>query len=89
MTDNPDSEDLPKVVASVMVMVPQLAIKTGWAYLKMRKRAHKMSRQLEQQFVAGGIPSEYAAKLAEQFGDDLSFRRIVRDMNVPFGAMRR
>jgi len=89
MTDNPNSEDLPKIVASVIAMMPPLVFKTGLAYLSMRKRAHKVSRKLEKQLVADGIPSEYAGKLAEQFASDLSIRRIMRDTNGPFSGMLR
>jgi len=89
MTEDTNSEDLPKIVASVMVMVPPIVFKTGWAFLKMRRRAHKVSRQLERQMVANGIPSEYAGRLAEQFETDLSIRKIVREMDVPFGNPRK
>jgi len=78
MTDNESSQDLPTIVASVMVAIPPLVFRTGWAYLRMKKRAQKVSIQLERQFVSGGIPSEYAEKLAEQFETELSLRTLVK-----------
>lgn len=89
MTDNEGSQDLPTIVASVMVTIPNLVFRTGWAYLRMKKRAQKVSRQLERQFVSGGIPSEYAEKLAGQFETDLSIRRMFTGMGFPFGGERR
>jgi len=84
MTDKQSSQDLPEIVASVMVTIPPLVFRTGWAYLKMRKRAQKISRQLERQFVSGGIPSEYAEKLAEQFETELSLRSLVKGVGGRF-----
>jgi len=84
MTDNESSQDLPTIVASVMVTIPPLVFRTGWAYLKMRKRAQKISRRLEQQFVSGGIPLEYAEKLAEQFETELSLRSLVKGVGGRF-----
>jgi len=89
MTDKQSSEDLPTIVASVMVTIPPLVFRTGWAYLRMRKRAHKISRKLELEFVSSGIPPEYAERLAEQYAADLSIRSILQRMDVPFGGVWR
>lgn len=86
MTDNEQTQDLPEIVAAVIAMVPPLVLRTGWAYLKMRKRAQKVSKQLERQFIEGGIPSEYAGRLAEQFESDMSLTKMIRRMDRPFGG---
>jgi len=89
MTDNETSRDLPKIMASVMATVPTLVFRTGWAYLRMKKRAQKASKQIEREFVSGGIPPEYAEKLAEQYASDLSVRKMMRGVDIPFFDARR
>jgi len=86
MPDKQSSRDLPEIVASVIVSIPPLVFRTGWAYLRMRKRAHEMSKQLELELVSGGIPPEYAGRLAEQYATDLSISKMIRKMDVPFGG---
>jgi hypothetical protein len=86
MVENESSEDLPKIVASVVATIPPLVFRTGWAYLRMKKRAQRMSKQLEREFVSNGIPPEYAERLAEQYATELSIRRIFRKMEIPFGG---
>jgi len=89
MTGDGESEDLPTIVASVIAMVPPLVFRTGFAYLKMKKRAQKMAKKIETELVSSGMPPEYAERLAEQYATDLSLRRMLRSMDVPFGGMRR
>lgn len=89
MRETKDSEDLPKIVASVIATIPPLVLRTGAAYLKMRKRAQRASKRMEQELVSGGIPAEYAERLATQFATDLSVRRMIQSMDVPFGGTRR
>jgi hypothetical protein len=89
MTDKEGSQDLPTIVASVMVTIPPLVFRTGWAYLRMRKHAQKASKKLELEFVSNGIPPEYAERLAEQYATDLSIKTMIRQMDLPFrGAWR-
>jgi len=89
MTDDKTPEDLPTIVASVMAMVPPLVFRTGVAYLKMKKRAQKMAKKIETELVSSGMPPKYAERLAEQYASDLSIRRMLRSMDIPFGSMRR
>jgi len=89
MTEKGNLEELPKIVASVMSTVPTLVLRSGWAYLRMKKRAQRASKQIEREFVSGGIPPEFAEKLAEQFASDLSVRRMIRQIDIPFFDAKR
>lgn len=89
MTDKESSEDIPKIVASVMSAVPTLVIRTGWAYLRMKKRAQKASKEIEREFVANGIPPKFAEKLAEQYASELSIRKMMGQMDIPFFDSKR
>jgi len=81
-------DDLPRIMAAVMAAVPSLVLKTGWAYLMMKKRAQKASKMLERELVSSGIPAEYAGKLADQFASEVSIRKIIKTIDMPFGGAR-
>jgi len=76
-------EDLPKILASVAWMVPTLALRTGWAYLKMKKKAQKTTKWVERSMVDNGIPSEIARQLADQFAEDMSVHNWMKSMDIP------
>lgn len=71
-------EDLPKIVAYIMVKSPGGILKTGRAYLRMKKRAQKTSKGLEKSMVDNGLPPEMARQLASAYGADLSITNIMK-----------
>jgi hypothetical protein len=83
MTDEVE-QDIPKTVANVMVALPPLTIRTGWAYLRMKKRAQRMSKVIKREMVSEGMPEHMAARLADEFASGISIRRLIRDMDIPF-----
>ncbi len=78
-----DREDLPKIVASVAWMIPSLTLRTGWAYLKMKKRAQQVSKGVERSMVSNGVPPEMARKLADEFAEGISVHNWIRSMAIP------
>jgi hypothetical protein len=76
-------EDLPKIIASVAWMIPSLTLKTGWAYLKMKKRAQKISKGVERSMVDNGVPPETARKLADEFAEGISVHKWIQAMDIP------
>jgi len=76
--------DLPKIVAAITVALPSMAFKTGFAYLRMRRKAHRMSRIIERDLVANGIPRDAAHKLAESVRDELSIRTLMGRFGATF-----
>ncbi len=76
-------EDLPKIIASVAWMVPSLTLRTGWAYLKMKKKAQRISKTVERSMVDNGIPPEVARQLADQFAEDVSIHKMIKSMDIP------
>ena len=70
--------DLPKTMAIIMSMAPALVFRTGVAYLRTRRRAHQTAQFVFKGMVSNGVPPETARRLADQYADDLSIRRIIR-----------
>jgi len=80
---NESQEDLPKMIAAIALMIPGLTLKTGWAYLRMRKRAQKVSKVVEQGMISNGMPPHMARQLAGEFANDVSIHTWIRSMNIP------
>jgi hypothetical protein len=83
MTMTERNDDLPKIIASVALMIPSLTLRTGWAYLRMKKRAQKVSKGVERSMVSNGIPPETARKLADELEEDVSVHRWIKSMDFP------
>jgi hypothetical protein len=71
-------QDLPKIIASIGWMIPSLTIRTGWAYLRMKKKAQRSSKEIQRVMVSNGIPPEMAKELASDFGEELSLTKMVK-----------
>ena len=76
-----NKEDLPKIVASITMLIPSLAFRTGWAYLKMKKQAQRTSKGIEKSMVLNGVPPGMAHELAGEFGEGLSITGMMRMTN--------
>lgn len=70
--------DLPKTVAVIMVTVPSLVLRTGFAYLRTRRKARKNAKMVLKGMIESGIPPELAKKLADDYADQLSIRTFMR-----------
>lgn len=79
-----DREDLPKIVASVMVAVPGLGIRTGLIYLRTKRRLHRNARSIMKGMVEGGMPEDFACRLADSYEAGLSIRNLTRTLGVSF-----
>jgi hypothetical protein len=73
-----ENEELPRIVASITMMIPSLTLRTGWAYLRMKKQAQKISKELEKSMIDNGLPPEMARELAGEFGEGMSITSIMR-----------
>ena len=76
MTDRED--DLPKRVAVVMVAIPGMVLKTGFVYLRTKRRARRAARGVMKGMVKNGVPREIAKELSFQYDDGLRVRTFVR-----------
>jgi len=81
---NKHDEDLPKTVAVIMSEIPAFALTMGWAYLKTKRRIHKVSKYVMKGMLENGMPRELADELANQYETDLSIRRIMKEFGGPF-----
>jgi len=71
-------DDLPKTVAVIMVSIPSLVIRTGFVYLRTKRKARKGARKVMKGMIESGIPPELAKKLAGEYEAQLSLRTIMR-----------
>lgn len=72
-----DREELPKVVASIMWAIPGLVLRSGFAYLRMKRRAKRSSRDFMKGLMKGGMPPEMARALSEKYAMKLSIRSFI------------
>lgn len=78
-----ENEDLPTIMASIMVDVPRIAFGSGIAYLRMKRRARKSAKIVYRELVANGIPEEAARGLSYSFEEDISVRKLARNFGMP------
>ncbi|MBN1678206.1 MAG: hypothetical protein JW880_06665 [Candidatus Thermoplasmatota archaeon] len=77
-----DREDMPKVIATIMWTSPGLVLRSGFAYLRMRKMARRSSQQFMDALIRGGIPPEMARQLSDKYAVDLSVKRLVGGLRI-------
>lgn len=77
-----EREDIPKIVASVMVAVPGLGIRTGLVYLKTKRRLRKNAKSVMKGMIEGGLPEDVARNLASEYEAELSVRNLMRSVGV-------
>jgi len=80
MTEN---EDLPTIMASIMVAMPRLAFGSGIAYLRMKRRARIGAKIVYRELVTSGIPEEAARKLSNSYEAEISIRKLARNFGMP------
>lgn len=77
MTENAQRPDIPKIMATVGVKIPMLAVRLGVSYLRLKRRANKASKTFVAELESGGMPSDYARKLGQAYGSDISVRKFL------------
>lgn len=82
-------DDLPKLVAAITVTIPKIALGTGLAYLKMKRRARKSAKLFEKGLVSSGISPTMAHELAVKYETDLSIRKMISSFGGGFAKWGR
>ncbi len=77
-------EDLPKLVAAITITIPKIALGTGFAYLKMKRKARKSAKLFEKGLVNSGLPPTMAHGLAAKYETDLSIRKMISSFGGGF-----
>ena len=77
-------DDLPKLVAAITLTIPKIALGTGFAYLKMKRKAKKSARLFEKGLVNSGLPPTMARELALNFETELSIRKMINSFGGDF-----
>ena len=77
-------DDLPKLVAAITVTLPKIALGTGLAYLKMKRRARKSAKIFEKGLVSNGLSPMMAHELALKYETDLSIRKMISSFGGNF-----
>lgn len=77
-------DDLPKLVAAITIALPKIAVGTGFAYLRMKRKARKSARVFEKGLVNNGLSPAMAHELALSFETDLSVRKMINSFGGNF-----
>lgn len=77
-------DDLPKLVAAITVTIPKIALSSGFAYLKMKRRARKSAKIFEKGLVSSGLSPAMAHDLAVKYETDLSIRKMISRFGIDF-----
>jgi hypothetical protein len=70
-------DDLPKVVAVMMVSIPSVVLRTGVVYLRTKRRARKGAKKVMKGMIESGIPPELAKKLTDDYEAQISLKTIM------------
>ena len=82
-------DDLPKLVAAITLTIPKIALGTGFALLKMKRKARKSAKIFEKGLVSSGLSSTMAHELAAKYESDLSIRRMMSGFSGGFSKLGR
>lgn len=72
-----EESDTPKVVATIMWTSPGLVLRSGLAYLRMKRLARESSDRFRSSLESSGMPPERARQLSDEYGTDLSISRFM------------
>lgn len=72
-----EKTDTPTVVAAVLWNSPGLVLRSGVAYLRMKRLARESSSRLMASLVESGMPADRARQLTDEYGTDLSITRLM------------
>ena len=70
-------DDLPKIVANIIAMIPRMTFKVGFRYLAMKRRVRKSARAMEAELRASGMPEHLAHRLSIRYEEDSGFIEIM------------
>ncbi|GEM_PF-1729485 len=77
MTDRDERTDILKLVGTVGTQAPALVLKLGLSYLRMKRTARKASQTFVRELERDGMPSELARRLGEEYGSEISIRKLL------------
>jgi len=70
-------DDLPKLVAAITMTIPKIALGTGFAYLRMKRKARKSAKLFEEGLLSSGLSPAIAHELALNYETDISIRKMI------------
>jgi hypothetical protein len=77
------NEDLPTILASIMVAFPRIALGSGVAYLRMKRKARRGAKAIYKELIVSGAPEKVARKLSESYETEISIRRLASNFGMP------
>lgn len=87
MTETENRQDTPKIVATIIWEIPNIVLRVGVAYLRLRRDSRRATREFRKGMEAEGLPPALAERLAKSYSSDLSLRSLFR--KVGSGATRK
>lgn len=83
----PPKDDPMKYVAMAVAKGPKIALKLGWQYLRIKKRAQRAEKVFRKKLLAAGLEKETAERLAERYASTVRLKELLRTIGVPGSAM--
>jgi hypothetical protein len=77
--------DIPGIVAVAIANAPGALFRSGWTYLRTKRRARKSAKIMAKTMQSNGVPPDVAQKLADKYESDISVSNLMRTIGVPFG----
>lgn len=76
-TMSDQERNIPKTVAVFMIAFPPLAFRTGFVYLRTKRRARRGAKRAMKGMIEQGVPPEMAKRLANEYEERLSLRNMI------------
>jgi hypothetical protein len=74
----PINEEVQQYVTLAITKGPKVALKLGWRFLKVKKKAQRAEAIFRRRLVASGLDPETAQRLTDRYGSTVSVRSILQ-----------
>lgn len=78
MTEDEQRSDVPKIMATIGVKFPALAVRLGVSYLRLKRGRNRAEKVFVTELQRSGMPSEDARRLGAAYASDVSIRRFMK-----------
>ena len=83
----PRRDDVPRYVALALSKAPGAALRVGWSWLRVKKKAQRAEKLFRKRLEAAGMEKELARRLAERYASTVKLRKLMREFGVSGGIL--
>jgi hypothetical protein len=74
---------MPKIFAYALAKAPGAAIRIGWKWLRVKKKAQRAEKLFRKRLESAGMDREDARRLAESYASTAKLRKFMVGMGIP------